>query len=165
MSDYEHIDSRKIEPSTRGQISEMGHLLGVSTSGFHHWVNRPQSAIPTRRQAPIARIQPFFEDIDGTHGTCWYRRILSDLVAEYSERSPELVGHIVRQLDLVVCQPRPFWMTATADADAAASMPDLLGRDFIADRPERKIFGDNTRPSVAMDSPSSRRSSIAIRGG
>lgn len=164
MSDYGYIDSQKIEPTTRGLISEMGHLLGGSTSGFYHWVNRPQSATLTRRQAPIARIQHFFEDIDGTHGTCWYRRILADLVTEYSECSPELVRQIVPQLDLVVCQPRPSQVTATADADAAASIPDLLGRDFTADRPERKFFGDNTS-ICGEDPPSARQSSIAIGGG
>ena len=56
-----------------------------------------------------------------------------------TECSPELVRQIMRQLGLVACQPRPFRVTTEADAEAAASMPDLLGRDFTADRPGIKF--------------------------
>jgi putative transposase len=45
---------------------------------------------------------------------------------------------------LVPCQPRPFRVTTDADAVAAALMPDLVTRDFTADRPGRKFVGDIT---------------------
>ena len=88
-----------------------------------------------------ARIRHFFTDSDGTYG---YRRIHSDLTGEGTECSPELVRQIMRQEGLVPCQPRPFRVTTEADAEAAASMPDLVQRDFIADRPGMKFVGDIT---------------------
>ena len=45
---------------------------------------------------------------------------------------------------LVACQPRPFRITAEADAEAAVNMPDLLKRDFTADRPGCKFVGNIT---------------------
>jgi len=48
----------------------------------------------------------------------------------------------MRQIGLVACQPRPFRITTKADAKAAANMPDLVKRDFTADRPGVKFGGD-----------------------
>jgi transposase InsO family protein len=44
----------------------------------------------------------------------------------------------------VACQPRPFRITTEADAEAAAGMPNLVKRDFTADRPGVKFVGDIT---------------------
>jgi transposase InsO family protein len=115
--------------------------LAVSTSGFYHWATRPQSATAARRHALIARIQHSFEESDGTYD---YRRIHADLAPEQTECSPELVRQIMRQIGLVACQPRPFRITTEPDAEAAASMPDLVTRDFTASRPGVKFVGDIT---------------------
>jgi transposase InsO family protein len=87
-----------------------------------------------------ARVHHFFEDSEGTYG---YRRIHADLVDEGSECSPELVRHIMRDEGLVACQPRPFRSTTDADVEAL-SIPDLVKRDFTADRPGVKFVGDIT---------------------
>lgn len=42
------------------------------------------------------------------------------------------------------CQPRPFRVTTEADDHAAAGIPDLLERDFTAERPGMKFVGDIT---------------------
>ena len=141
MSKYEYIDSQKTEPANLNSVVKMCCWLGVSTSGFYHWLTRPQSATATRRKALIARIQHYFEESEGTYG---YRRIHADLAAEQTECSPELVRQIMRHQGLVACQPRPFRITTEADAQAAARMPDLVNRDFTATRPGVKFVGDIT---------------------
>lgn len=83
----------------------------------------------------------FFTATDGTYG---YRRIHADLADEDTECSPELVRQIMRTEGLVACQPRPFRVTTEADADAAAETPDLVERDFTADRAGVKFVGDIT---------------------
>jgi len=50
----------------------------------------------------------------------------------------------MRDEGLIACQPRPFRITTDADARAAADMPDLVKRDFDADRPGVKFVGDIT---------------------
>jgi putative transposase len=141
VSRYEFIDSQKAEPTNLNSVVRMCRWLAVSTSGFYHWATRPQSATSARRQALTARIQHYFEESDGTYG---YRRIHADLAAEQTECSPELVRQIMRCQGLVACQPRPFRLTTEADAEAAAGMPDLVRRDFTADRPGLKFVGDIT---------------------
>ena len=141
MSKYEYIDSQKNEPENKNPVSKMCPWLEVSTSGFYHWAKRPQSATAARREAITARIHHFFEESEGTYG---YRRIHVDLAEEGTECSPELVRQIMRHEGLIACQPRPFRVTTEADAEAAASMPDLVKRDFTADRPGVKFVGDIT---------------------
>ena len=110
MSKHEYIDSQKILPTDVNSVVRMCRWLTVSTSGFYHWLARPQSATSARRQTLIGRIQHFFEEAEG----------------------------------LVACQPRPFRIMTEADAEAAVNMPDLVKRDFTADRPGCKFVGNIT---------------------
>jgi len=141
VSKYEYIDSQREDPTEFNPVVTMCGWLAVSTSGFYHWRARPQSATATRREALTARVEHFFTSSDGTYG---YRRIHADLAGEGTECSLELVRQIMRARGLVACQPRPFRVTTTADAQAAAGMPDLVRRDFDADRPGVKFVGDIT---------------------
>ena len=49
MSEYEYIDSLKAEPANLNSVVKMCRWLTMSTSGFYHWVSRPQSATAARR--------------------------------------------------------------------------------------------------------------------
>lgn len=141
MSKYEYIDSQKNDPSETNPVTKMCLWLAVSTSGFYHWLKRPQSATAARRDALAAHIEGFFKASDGTYG---YRRVHADLAAASIECSPELVRKIMRDEDLIACHPRPFRITTDADADAAALIPDLVKRDFTATEPGVKFIGDIT---------------------
>jgi putative transposase len=160
VSKYEFIDSQKAEPANLNSVVKMCLWLAVSTSGFYDWATRPQSATAARRQALTARIQHYFEESEGTYG---YRRLHADLAAEKTECSPELVRQIKRYQGLVACQPRPFRITTEADAEAAAGMPDLVKRDFTADRPGVKFVGDITYITPGKDSFTSPPSSTVTR--
>jgi putative transposase len=140
VSKYEYIDSQDNDPAEMNPVTKMCRWLAVSRSGFYHWRSRPQSATAARRAALAARVRWFFTESDGTYG---YRRIHADLAAEGTECSPELVRQIMRQEQLVPCQPRPFRITTQADGDAAA-VPDLVERDFTATCPGWKFVGDIT---------------------
>lgn len=141
MSRYEYIDSCRNDPSETNPVTRMCVWLRVSTSGFYHWLSRPASATAARREALTGRVKHFFTASDGTYG---YRRVHADLADEGTDCSPELVRQIMRAEGLVACQPRPFRVTTDADAEAAADMPDLVERDFTADRPGVKFVGDIT---------------------
>ena len=120
-------------------VWKMCRWLAVSTSGFYDWLQPSQSATAARRDALRARVRHFFTASDGTYG---YRRIHADLADEGTRCSPELVRQIMRSEGLVACQLRPFRMTT--DGDDAANLPDLVQRDFTADRPGRTFVGDIT---------------------
>jgi putative transposase len=114
--------------------------LRVSRSGFYEWRTRPEAATLTRRNMLAELIQQIFDDAHGTYG---YRRVHAALARRGVRVSPELVRALMRRLGLVACQPRPYRQTTVADP-AAASTPDLVGRDFTAGEPGEKLVGDIT---------------------
>lgn len=139
MAKYEFIDSYRTDDSGAVPVTDCCRWLEVSTSGFYHWRSRPRSATALRRDALAQRINVFFALANGTYG---YRRIHADLRDAGVECSPEFVRSIMRQEDLVPCQPRPFRVTTESDPDGVGA--DLLVRDFTADRPGIKFVGDIT---------------------
>lgn len=121
-------------------VTAMCAWLEVSTSGFYEWRDRPASATAQRRERLKTRIAEVFEAFDGTYG---YRRIHGELLRAGEDCSAELVRTLMRQLGLVACQPRPY-KTTTVPADTRPAIPDLVARDFTADRPGVKLVGDIT---------------------
>jgi transposase InsO family protein len=133
---YEFIDGEKVYHPVR----KMCDWLGVSSSGFYAWRSRPISATAERREELEVIIRHIFDESDGTYG---YRRIHAALTRMDVQVGPELVRGLMRKLDLVPCQPRP-WRTTTIPADDALATPDLMNRDFTAHEPGRKLIGDIT---------------------
>ena len=95
---YEFIDAQKAQHP----IVKMCDWAGVSRSGYYEWRDRPASATACRRAALTRLIQAIFDDSDGTYG---YRRVHAALARQGEQASPELVRAIMRELDLVPCQP------------------------------------------------------------
>ena len=48
MSKYEYIDSQRNDLAELNPVTKMCLWLMVSTSGFYHWLSRPQSATDVR---------------------------------------------------------------------------------------------------------------------
>jgi transposase InsO family protein len=135
-SRYEFIDAEKASYP----IVKMCDWLDVSRSGFYEWQARPMSATAHRREYLKVHIAKHFELSHQTYG---YRRIHAALVRQGEQVSLELVRDLMRELGLVACQPRPFRPTTTI-ADAGATAPDLVDRDFTAAAPGKKFVGDIT---------------------
>ena len=146
MSDkYTFIDAEKDTMADTGDkkyaITTMCAWLDVSTSGYYDWCDRPESATAARRAALAELVRRAFEDSDETYG---HRRIHAQLLRWDQSCTPELVRSIMRELGLVPCQPRP-WRHSLTEADPAAGpIPDLVARDFTAERPGEKMVGDIT---------------------
>jgi len=85
-------------------------------------------------------IEYVFTESDGTYG---YRRVHAELARLGVQAGDELVRRLMRELGLVACQPRP-WRPVTTIAGDAATIPDLVRRDFTADAPGTKLVGDIT---------------------
>jgi transposase InsO family protein len=122
-------------------IVAMCGWLGVSTSGFYAWRDRPASTTARRRARLAALTQAIFEQSDGTYG---YRRVHAALTRQGEVCGSELVRDIMRELELVPCQPRPWRPITTQAGEGGKSIPDLMGRDFTAEQPGTKLVGDIT---------------------
>jgi putative transposase len=133
---YEFIDAQK----AHYPLVKMCRWAAVSRSGYYEWRHRPASATARRREELTLLVAAIFTLSDGTYG---YRRIHAQLVRQGDGCSPELVRALMRELDLHPCQPRPWRPTTTQPGDTG-TVPDLVGRDFTADRPGTKLVGDIT---------------------
>jgi putative transposase len=121
-------------------IAAMCTWLAVSKSGFYEWLNRRPSAAQRRREELAIKIKTLFDSFDGTYG---YRRIHAELVRAGERVGDELVRKLMRELNLVPVQPKPYKRT-TIPGEADPAIPDLVARDFTAQRPGAKLVGDIT---------------------
>lgn len=121
-------------------IEKMCSWVGVSKSGYFEWKDRPPSATATRRATLSATIRAIFTDSEETYG---YRRVHAELARAGVAASLELVRRLMRLLGLVPCQVRRP-RSLTVQADDVAAIPDLVRRDFTAERPYTKLIGDIT---------------------
>jgi transposase InsO family protein len=122
-------------------VVQMCGWLGVSKSGYYEWRSRPQSAAGKRRELLKMKIKALFEAENEEYG---YRRMHQVLVRGGEWCCPELVRQLMRELGLVPCQPRPWRRSLTEQDGQAGPVPDLVNRDFTADKPGAKMVGDIT---------------------
>lgn len=121
-------------------IAAMCAWLAVSKSGFYEWLSRPASAAAQRREELKIKITTLFDLSGSTYG---YRRIHAELVRAGERVGDELVRKLMRELNLVPVQPKPYKRT-TIPGQADPAVADLVARDFTAERPGAKLVGDIT---------------------
>ena len=141
---YEFIDAEYATTSAGGSaptVVQMCGWLGVSKSGFYEWRSRPESETARRRELLKIKIKALFEFNDEEYG---YRRVHQALVRGGGQASDETVRRLMRELGLVPCQPKPWRRSLTEQDGTAGPIPDLVNRDFTAERPGEKMVGDIT---------------------
>lgn len=119
----------------------MCRWIEVSRGGFYEWRKRPESATHQRRELLKLKIRALFDANNGEYG---YRRIHQALVRGGERCCPELARRLMRELGLQPCQPRPWRHSLTEQDGQEHDIPDLVRRDFTAERPGQKMVGDIT---------------------
>ena len=140
---YEFIEAQYAdEPAAcdAPTIMQICEWLGVSKSGYYDWRRRPESATAQRRELLKVKIVALFEANNEEYG---YRRLHQALVRGGESVDDETVRQLMRQLGLVPCQPRP-WRHSLTEQGPAGPIPDLVNRDFSAEKPGEKMVGDIT---------------------
>ena len=118
----------------------MCRCLKVSRSGYYAWLGREPSRTVRRRKELSALIEWVF---NSSHGTYGYRRVHAALARRGVETSPDTVRSVMREQGLEAAQPRRKVRTTVPAADLG-SRPDLVRRNFTANRPGVKWVGDIT---------------------
>jgi len=118
----------------------MCEWLEVPKSGYYEWRSRPQSETEKRREILKLKIKALFEANNEEYG---YRRLTEALRRGGEQAGEELVRRLMRELELVPCQPRP-WRRSLTEQGASGPIPDLVNRDFSAGKPGQKMVGDIT---------------------
>ncbi len=141
---YEFIDAEYATLPDEGNaptVVQMCEWLGVSKSGFYDWRERPESETAQRRELLKIKIKALFDANNEEYG---YRRMHQALVRGGEQVDDETVRKLMRDLGLEPCQPKPWRRSLTEQDGDAGPIPDLVNRDFTADKPGEKMVGDIT---------------------
>src|SRR5215217_3685944 len=118
--------------------------LGVSESWFYKWHQRPPTGRQQRRGALDAAVKASFDDSGGTPGTYGSPRVWEDLVAAGWKVSKKTVAASMARQGLQGRSPKRKRRCLTRPDKAAEPIPDLLKRDFHAERIDQRWCGDLT---------------------
>lgn len=130
------------EPSTR--LTRMCHVLKLNRSSFYKWVHtRKKRRLKMCSDAVFgARITTIFDDEHGLYGA---KRIAARLKADtsFGPINHKKVARIMKSMGLQGFTKRRRCVT-TRRKPGYRVMPDLVGRKFTADEPNRVYVGDIT---------------------
>lgn len=121
-------------------VRQMCTTLTVSPSGYYAWRKRPPSAREMANPALFKDIETVYHDNDGLYGS---PRIHAELKAQGKRCSQNRVARLMRLRHLRARQVRRFKVTTQRDKRHPVA-PNLLQRDFVADRPNEKWLSDIT---------------------
>jgi putative transposase len=120
-------------------IAMMCRVLGVSPSGYYAWVNRRPSARAQLDATLTEKIRTAHAGSDGTYGS---PRIRAELVAQGLRIGRKRVARLMRNANLAGVSRRRFVIT-TVKGDSRQA-PDLVARNFMADKPNMLWVADIT---------------------
>ena len=121
-------------------VTTMCRVLGVSPSGYWAWRRRGPSARAVADAALAERIRRAHEASRGTYGA---PRIQADLVDDGIRCGRKRVARLMRAEGLAGVHRRRFVRTTQRDP-AASPAPDLVGRCFEREAPDRLWVADIT---------------------
>ena len=120
-------------------IVTMCRLLGVSPSGYYAWTKRQPSRRARADAALVAEIRTAHHASRGTYGA---PRIHAELAANGIRVGRKRVARLMVAASLAGVSRRKFVTTTIKDGGRQA--PDLVDRDFTADRPNLLWVADIT---------------------
>jgi putative transposase len=114
--------------------------LGVSQSWFYKWARGDVSPARARRERLKAEVARLFRRHDGK---CGSPRITADLKDGGWKVSVNTVARLMREQGLAARRGRRR-RALTRQGKGRWRAPDLVGRDFSAEKVNQKWFGDGT---------------------
>lgn len=121
-------------------VSRMCQVLAVSSSGYYAWRKRPASAREMANQELYQRVEAVYHENQEVYGSPRIYRELKDQGVACSENR---IARLMRLRGLRAKQTRRF-KTTTRRNKTHPVAPNLLQRDFKADRPDQKWLADIT---------------------
>jgi len=121
-------------------VRRMCKVLEVSPCGYYAWRGRPPSAREMANQELLEKIEAVFEESGETYGSPRVYRALRRQGVACSENR---VARLMRLRGLKAKQTKRY-RTTTRRNRAHPVAPNLLQRDFVAQRPNQKWLADLT---------------------
>jgi putative transposase len=122
-------------------VRVMCDALSVSSSGYYAWRSRPQSPRAIANRELLINIRR----VHGQHRERYGApRIHAELRAEGQTVSRKRVERIMRQHGIRARAPRRYRVCTTDSKHALPVAENLLGQNFVADRPDQVWLADIT---------------------
>jgi putative transposase len=123
-------------------VSRLARVLGVSRAGYYAWQSRPPSQRARTDAVLSERIAKIHEGTDGIYGA---PRIHAELADEHGVRvGRKRVARLMRSAGIFGVSRRRFRTGTTTPGGEAPAAPDLVERDFSAERPDQLWYADIT---------------------
>mgnify|MGYP001819346886 FL=1 len=122
------------------KVGRMCKLLKVSRSGFHAWLNRPQSRRSRKNRALEAKIRVLHAASHGIYGA---PKIHRDLIDNGVPCGKNRVARIMCEAGLRSRTKKKFKATTNSRHNFPVA-PNLLNQDFTAQAPDSAWVGDIT---------------------
>ncbi len=122
------------------KVGRMCKLLKVSRSGFHAWLNRPESRRSLENRALEAKIRVLHAASHGIYGA---PKIHRDLIDDGVQCGKNRVARIMREAGLRSRTKKKFKATTNSKHNFPVA-PNLLNQDFTVDAPDSTWVGDIT---------------------
>jgi putative transposase len=122
------------------KVGRMCKVLNVSRSGFHTWLNRPESRRSLENRALEAKIRVLHSASHGIYGS---PKIHQDLVDDGIRCGKNRVARIMRKAGIRSRTKKKFKATTNSRHNFPIA-PNLLNQDFNVDAPDRTWVGDIT---------------------
>jgi len=127
-------------------VATMARVLGVSTTGYYAWRSRLPSARAVADDALLRRVRTIHAVSRGTYGA---PRVHAELRAEGRAVGKKRIARLMRVAGIAGVSRRRGVITTRRDREARPA-PDLVDRNFTADRPNQLWVADITYvPTVA----------------
>jgi putative transposase len=127
-------------------IATMARVLGVSTAGYYAWRSRPPSARAVADAGLLRQVRTIHAVSRGTYGA---PRVHAELRAEGRPVGKKRVARLMRMAGIIGISRRRGIVTTRRDHDARPA-PDLVGRNFTADRINQLWVADITYVPTAV---------------
>ena len=121
-------------------VAWLCEALGVSRSGFHAWLNRPASRRSKDDEIIGARVRASFIGSARTYGA---RRVWRDVLAEGVSCGLHRIERLMR-CQALRARPRRRGLPKDEGVRLAVVAPNLLDRQFVAERPNQRWIADFT---------------------
>lgn len=126
-------------------IAAMARVLDVTPQGYYAFAKRPPSARTRAEQELCTRVRQIFDESGATYGS---PRVLEALRTQGYRTSKRRVERALRGMGLTPPRPRRRCRTTTRDLSHPVA-PNLLARDFAAQRPDERWVTDITYVSTS----------------
>jgi transposase InsO family protein len=118
--------------------SRLCQIMNVSPRGYRSWRDRPVSDRQRKDLVVLAHIREQFRLSLGSYGRPRMTEELKELGLDVGHRR---IGRLMRENSITVARSKKYKVTTDSNHRSNIA-PNLLNRDFSADRPNRKWAGD-----------------------